>query len=317
MAKEHVRVLVTGAGGFIGSHVVERLGAAGHSVVALDAALPDLYSSEPKRRNLARMSSFDFVDAVIHDDLRTASLEPVLEGVDAVINEAAIPGLAKSWSHLQTYVDCNVVALHRLLDACQRVGVQRFIHASTSSVYGRFAEGDESAPLNPCSPYGVTKVAAENLITAYADNFEFDSIILRYFSAYGPRQRPDMGYHIFCEKLLDDEEISIFGDGKSIRANTYVEDIADATYLALERGIGGSVYNIAGSRSVSPLDAIGILAATLGKEPRLKFCAPRPGDQSVTAGDSSRAFADLGWSPRVPFEVGLRNQAQWQLASRS
>ena len=217
-----MRALVTGAAGFIGSHLCEALVRDGHDVVGLDAFIP-YYSARREAVKPCRppaTSRFVFVEA----DLRTDDLRPHLEGVDAVVHLAAMPGLARSWTDIELYSSCNVVGTARLVEACRLAGVGRFVQVSTSSVYGSDAMGDEAMPLRPASPYGVTKFAAEHLVLANVGQFDFPALILRYFSIYGPRQRPDMGYHIFSEALLDDAPIMLFGDGSQTRSNTYIDD---------------------------------------------------------------------------------------------
>lgn len=211
--KQHI--LVTGAAGFIGSHLCEALLDAGHRVRGLDC-FTDYYSRDQKEANLVlarERDGFELVDA----DLRTDDLGPALDGIDVVINEAVTPGLALSWDNFEQYESCNVYAVTRLIKACQEATVTRFVQASTSSVYGAQATGAEDQVTRPISPYGVTKLAAEQLLLAYNHAFSFPVVVLRYFSIYGPRQRPDMAYRIFCEKLLRDQPLEVFGDGLQSR----------------------------------------------------------------------------------------------------
>jgi nucleoside-diphosphate-sugar epimerase len=310
-----MQVLVTGAAGFIGSHLCETLLAEGHRVVGVDAFV-DYYARERKERNLADLRShpgFTFQEA----DLRTDALEPLLEGVDVVVNEAGMPGLARSWTDTETYLSCNVLAVQRLCEAAVGVGLPRLVHVSTSSVYGTEAVGDETTPTRPVSPYGVTKLAAEHLLLAYHDQFGLPVIVLRYFSIYGPRQRPEMAYSLFTEALIDGHPIAVFGDGRQSRSNTYVSDCVAGTTAALERGTLGEVYNIGGGQELALLDAIGIIAGELGVEPHLAFEPPRPGDQRRTAADVSKARQALGYEPLVGPEEGLRRQVAWHLGERS
>ena len=304
-----MRVLVTGAAGFIGSHVCDRLLADGHEVVGIDC-FTDYYGRRHKEANVrTALTHHNFT--LVEADLRSDQLEPLLEGVDAVINEAATPGLVLSWSDFERYESCNVYAVHRLIKACQDTNIERFIHASTSSVYGPVAMGDEDHATRPISPYGVTKLAAEHLLLAHSDMFDLPVIVLRYFSIYGPRQRPDMAYRIFCERLLRGEPITVFGDGRQSRGNTFVSDCVDATVRALDRGDPGMVLNVGGGRELALLDAIGILADALGTTAEIDFQPPRPGDQQRTIADTSLAKQVLGWSPLVDPEEGLRREAEW------
>jgi UDP-glucuronate 4-epimerase len=301
--------MVTGAGGFIGSNLCDALLAQGHDVVGLDAFV-DYYPRHFKEANLgAALADRRFT--LVEADLRVDELDPLIEGVDAVIHEAAMPGLPRSWDDVEHYTSCNIVATHRLIQACGRQRVGRLVHASTSSVYGSAAEGDESMPLLPVSPYGVTKLAAEHLLRASAEIHDLDHVILRYFSIYGPRQRPDMAYRLFIERMAAGEAITIFGDGTQYRSNTYVGDCVDATIAALTAGRTGEVYNIGGGETVSVLDAIEIIAAHLGVRPRLEFRARRPGDQLRTRADSSKAGRELGYHPGTSIVDGLAREIEW------
>lgn len=304
-----MRIVVTGAAGFIGSHLCERLLDDGHDVVGLDC-FTDYYARSLKASNLEaarRNERFTFAEL----DLRAADLDPVLEGADAVVNEAAMPGLVRSWDDFDAYQSCNFTGLHRLLEASLRAGIGRFVQASTSSVYGVDAVGDEDEPTRPISPYGVTKLAAEHLLLAHHHTHGFPAVILRYFSIYGPRQRPDMAYRIFCERLLSGEPITIYGDGQQTRGNTYVSDCVTATVLALEQGETGRGYNIGGGEAISLIDAVGVLAEALDVEPEIRWADPRPGDQRSTKAVISRAAAELGWEPLVWPRDGLVAEARW------
>ena len=256
------------------------------------------------------------VDRVVAD-LRTADLAELLAGVDAVINEAAMPGQAVSWREFELYSSCNLTAVQRLAEACLAAGVGRLVQVSTSSAYGRNAVGDETLPLAPISPYGVTKVAAESLVQAYVRERGLDAVVLRYFSVYGPRQRPDMAYHLFCEALLDDREVTVFGDGRQSRSNTYVSDVARATVASLTAGDPGLVANIAGGETIALLDALEVLAEAIGVVPRIRWEPAQVGDQRDTRGDASLARAVLGWSPRVGVLAGMQAQAAWHRDRRS
>jgi UDP-glucuronate 4-epimerase len=310
-----MHVLVTGAAGFIGSHLCEALLDAGHSVLGVDAFL-DYYGRERKERNLTALRSrpeFSFSEL----DLRTAPLEPVLDRVEAVVHAAAMPGLVRSWVDMDAYTSCNVLAVQRLCEAAASAGLRRFVHVSTSSVYGTEAVGDESTSTRPVSPYGVTKLAAEHLALAYWSEFGLPAVILRYFSIYGPRQRPEMAYAAFTEALLDGKPLTVFGDGRQSRSNTFVSDCVAGTLAALERGELGGIYNIGGGEEIELLDAIGIIARELGVEPRIVFEPARVGDQRRTAADVSKARRDLGYDPVVGPEEGLRRQVAWHVAERA
>ena len=307
-----MHVLVTGASGFIGSHLTEALLAAGHRVTGVDAFVP-YYPREVKERNLERASAdptFRFVEL----DLRTDPLDVLFEDrLDAVVNEAAMPGLTMSWSEFDAYASCNLLLVQRLLEACRANGVSRFLQASTSSVYGAEAVGDEQVPTRPVSPYGVTKLAAEHLIRAYAATFDIEAVILRYFSIYGPRQRPDMAFNRFIAAMAAGRPITVYGDGSQTRSSTYVGDCVRATTDALAAARAGEAYNVGGGEVVSVLDAITILADVLDVTPDVRFETSRPGDQRHTCADFRKAEEGFGYRPSTPFADGLRRQAEWQL----
>lgn len=306
---------MTGAAGFIGSHLAERLLVDGHDVVGVDC-FTDYYARADKEANLARaatMPGFSFVEA----DLRHADLGPIVAGADAVVNEAATPGLVLSWAHFDQYQSCNLSAVKRLVDACIEQGVAHFVQASTSSVYGAEATGSEEASTLPVSPYGVTKLAAEHLLRAHSETYDLPLTILRYFSIYGPRQRPDMAFRIFCERLLRGEGITVFGDGGQSRSNTYVSDCVEATVAALHRPADGTIFNIGGGEELGLLDAITMVGELMEVEPEIDFRPARRGDQRRTVADTTRATAELGWRPVVDPREGLAQEVAWVRARSS
>jgi nucleoside-diphosphate-sugar epimerase len=306
-----MRYVVTGAAGFVGSHLCATLLGAGHSVVGLDSFMP-YYPREIKERNLVPFREHDrFRFHAL--DLRTDVLPDAVAGADAVFHLAAMPGLKRSWTDFDLYNGCNVTATHRLLEAVRQAGTtpKRFIHVSTSSVYGRFASGDETLPTAPISPYGVTKLAAEHLCRAYADAHGLPLVVLRYFSVYGPGQRPDMGYHQFINALLRDEPVVVTGDGHQTRSNTYVADCVDATVAALEAPVG-ETYNVGGGESASVWDVLRILENLAGRAARVRQEPARLGDQRSTFADTRKLLAHLGFRPRTPLSEGLARQWHWQ-----
>jgi len=305
------RVLVTGVAGFIGSHLAEALLARGDEVVGVDAFVPT-YDRARKQANLGGLLGaprFRFVEA----DLRTDDLRPLLDGVEVVVNEAAMAGLPTSWTDAPSYVECNLIGLARLVAASLQAGVSRFVQASTSSVYGVDACGDETMPTRPVSPYGVSKLAAEHLVLAYTANHGFPATILRYFSIYGPRQRPDMAYHRFVERLRHGLPLEVYGDGRQSRSNTYVDDCVRGTVAAIDAAGVGEVYNLGGGVALELHEAIELLGRELGVSPMIVTMPPRPGDQRRTFADTGKAADAFGYRAEVTPEAGLAAQVRWHL----
>lgn len=305
-------VLITGAAGFVGSHLCESLLEKGHRIIGLDAFIP-YYPRPLKEQNLAGVQDnprFSFHEL----DLRSDELAPALDGVDAVIHLAAQAGLVRSWDQFDSYMTCNVQATQRLLESAVRAGVDHFVQCSTSSVYGRFATGDETSPLEPVSPYGITKLAAEHLCWAYAQKDALPVTVARLYSVYGPRQRPDMGYNIFIRRILNDELITIDGDGTDSRSNTFVLDCVDGLtrILAQPAQSVGETFNIGGGEEVNVLQVLEMLAELTGKTPRTVHGPKRAGDQRRTAADISKARTLLGYDPTTAVMDGLRAQLVWQ-----
>lgn len=305
-----MKCLVTGAAGFIGSHLCERLLALGHHVVGVDAFIP-YYPQPIKEANLAAVRCHPhFTFHAI--DLRTHPLHDLLEEVEAIFHLAAMPGLTRSWTEFDLYQSCNFTASQRLLEAtAAATSLRRFIYASTSSVYGRYGSGDETLPARPISPYGVTKLAAENLCRAFADENGLPLVVVRYFSVYGPRQRPDMGYHRFIDAMLHGKPVTVYGDGLQVRGNTFVSDAVEATVRCLTAPIG-EVYNVGGGETASVWEVLGKLEAIIGREPIVQREAGRPGDQRITGADTARITRHLGWAPGVGLDEGLSRQVAWQ-----
>jgi UDP-glucuronate 4-epimerase len=303
--------LVTGAAGFIGSHLVERLLAEGVAVTGVDC-FTDYYDPALKRRNLAAALG-DPGFRLLELDLGAGDLGALPE-VEVVFHQAAQPGVRASWGTLfGGYTHHNVLATQRLLERYRGSALQRFVYASSSSVYGdaeRYPT-DEAMLPRPFSPYGVTKLAGEHLVLLYGRNFDLPVTALRYFTVYGPRQRPDMAFHRFCRALLAGEPISVYGDGRQSRDFTFIADAIEANLRAWRRSAPQGVYNVGGGSQVEVLEAIGILERALGAKAQLRF-EPRPaGDPLRTRADATRLQADLDYLPRVGIEAGLAEEARW------
>jgi UDP-glucuronate 4-epimerase len=311
-----MRALVTGAAGFIGSHLAERLIDRGDEVVGLDC-FTDYYPPALKRANIAALSGapgFRLVEA----DLLTADLHAMVRDVDVVFHQAGQPGTRLSWSsQFRTYVERNVLATQRLLEACRGSAIDRLVYASSSSVYGNSDSYPcrESTLPRPYSPYGVTKLAAEQLCDLYAANWAVPVVSLRYFTVYGPRQRPDMGIHIFLESALRDEPVRVFGTGDAVRDFTYVGDVVEANLAAAEADVPGpAVVNISGGSSVSVTDLLGCIGEIVGHTLSVDHLPEQPGDVRRTGGSTERAQALLSWKPQTGLDDGLRAQLAWQSA---
>jgi nucleoside-diphosphate-sugar epimerase len=309
-----VRCLVTGAAGFIGSHLCEQLLVAGHDVKGSDAYIP-YYPREIKENSIARLTAFP--NFTFHElDLRHAELEQLLEGVAVVFHLAAMPGLVGSWSNFDLYMSCNLQATYRLLEAVRHANISHFMYGSTSSVYGRIATGNEEMPLLPVSPYGVTKLSAELLCQAYARNFDLPLTILRFFSVYGPGQRPDMAYHRFIQAVLQNLPVTIYGDGNQSRSNTYIADCVRGILLAFERRERslGEIFNIGGGEVVTINQVVDMLSRLAGKPLQVSFAQVQAGDQLSTAADFSKAERLLNYKPAMSVMAGLQEQLKWQRA---
>jgi UDP-glucose 4-epimerase len=307
--------LVTGAAGFIGSHLAERLLESGETVIGVDR-LSDYYSPEIKAANVKRLRedpAFTFVEA----DLMQVAAPALLDGVSRVYHLAGQPGVRPSWGRsFEIYTNDNVMATQALLEAAKEASLERFVYASSSSVYGnaeRFPTTEEDRP-QPLSPYGVTKLAAEHLCHLYAKAHGVPACSLRYFSVYGPRQRPDMGFHRFIRAAAVGEPVRIFGDGLQTRDFTYVVDIVAATLAAGERGRPGEVYNVAGGSRVTVLDVLGMLGRILDTEIDVRHEEAARGDARDTSGDTTKAARELGYVPSVSLDEGLAAQANHALA---
>ena len=307
------RSVVTGVAGFIGSHLAEHLVAQGHEVVGIDCFTP-YYSPQLKRVNLAALMAkpgFQLVEG----DLSTLDLGPVLEGADYVFHQAAQAGVRASWGERFTeYAQHNVLATQRLLEALRGRPLRKLVYASSSSVYGdaRLPMRETARP-QPVSPYGVTKLAAEHLCRLYHVNYGLPAVALRYFTVYGPRQRPDMGIHKFIRAIAAGDRIHVYGDGTQSRDFTYVDDIVRANVLAALSRVTGTAINIGGGSRIVLRDLLDMLQDAVGQRAQLVYMANQKGDIGHTAADCRRAQRLLGFVPAVDIVAGLHRQVSWQL----
>jgi UDP-glucose 4-epimerase len=312
-----MKALVTGGAGFIGSHLSERLLSQGARVRAIDA-FTDFYPRPLKERNLDNLrgrEGYEFVEG----DLRQLDLPKLLGGITHVFHLAAQAGVRRSWgAEFQVYTGLNIDATQRLLEACVGTPIQRLVYASSSSVYGDAVEIPmvETALPQPVSPYGVTKLAAEQLCHLYYSNYRVPAVSLRYFTVYGPRQRPDMGFHRFLTAILAGKPLVQFGDGLQTRDFTFVADAAKATSDAAVRGVPGRVYNIGGGARVSLKEVFELIARVSGRKVTIDHQPPQKGDMRDTYADTTRARVDLGFQPSVTLEEGLRAMWQWMESTK-
>lgn len=307
-----MNALVTGVAGFIGSTLAGRLLEEGASVTGIDC-FTDYYPRPIKERNLATLRlapGFRFVEARIQD----ADLPALLDDVTHVFHLAAQAGVRKSWGReFQIYTVNNIEATQVLLEACCGRPIERVVYASSSSVYGdRVAiPMREDALPQPVSPYGVSKLAAEQLCYLYHVNHGVPTVALRYFTVYGPRQRPDMGFHRFLRAAHRGDPIGVFGDGEQTRDFTFVADAVSATIAAARHGIPGAVYNIGGGSRVSVTHVLGLVERVVGKPLVLRHEGPQKGDMRDTYADTSRARAEIGFAPTHTLEQGLEAEYAW------
>ena len=313
-----MRCLVTGVAGFIGSHLAERLLADGHEVCGIDAFI-DYYPRSFKERNMeaARAwKNFTFVEGNLLD----VNLSPLLEGVEWVFHQAAQAGVRASWGHeFARYVDCNILATQRLLESAMRVKtLRRFIYASSSAVYGEATAlpvREESNMPQPVSPYGVTKLAAEHLCTLYHRNFGVPTVSLRYFTVYGPRQRPDMAFHRFCKAIVEQQPVRIFGDGYQTRDFTYISDVIEANVRAASVDAAiGQVVNIAGGARVTVHTILSTLREITGMPVTVECIEKQHGDVRDTYADTTLAERILGYCPQVQLHEGLAREFAYYAA---
>lgn len=307
-----MRALVTGTAGFIGSHLTGLLLDRGAQVTGIDC-FTDYYARSIKEANLAHSlgrEGFRFVEARLQD----ADLRRLLDGVTHVFHLAAQAGVRKSWGRdFRTYTENNVDASQQLLESCVGLPIERFVYASSSSIYGDNASIPmrEDARPQPVSPYGVTKLAAEQLCYLYHVNHGVPTTSLRYFTVYGPRQRPDMGFHRFIRASLSQEPIALYGDGEQTRDFTFVADAVAATAAAAERGVPGRAYNIGGGSRVSINQVLEMIGHVAGRPLQVRREPAQLGDMRDTFADTALAREDLGFAPSVSLEEGIKAEYRW------
>jgi len=307
-----MKAFITGVAGFIGSTLAERLLADGADVVGLDC-FTDYYPRPMKERNLgALVGQRRF--ALAESSIQAADLAALLADRTHVFHLAAQAGVRRSWGReFSVYTANNVEATQILLEACTHVTLERIVYASSSSVYGDNTPMPmrEDARLQPLSPYGVSKLAAEHLCYLYHVNYGLPTVSLRYFTVYGPRQRPDMGFHKFLRAAMLGEPITLYGDGEQTRDFTFVADAVSATIAAATRGTPGRVYNIGGGSRVSINQVLDMIGRVAGRRPLVTSDSAQKGDMRHTYADTSLARADLGFTPAVTLEEGLAAEYQW------
>jgi UDP-glucuronate 4-epimerase len=307
-----MKCLVTGGAGFIGSSIVDALLAQSAEVIAVDAFV-DYYPREFKERNLLKAKTnknFSFVEG----DLNDLDLKTLIKGVDVIFHQAAQAGVRASWGEqFQDYTAFNVLATQKILEAARSSNtIKQIVYASSSSVYGdaeRYPTVETDLP-KPRSPYGVTKLAAEHLMVLYAKQFHLPTVSLRYFTVYGPRQRPDMAFHRFIRAGLTGQPITVYGDGEQMRDFTYIDDIVAANLAAAKFQQKGYVFNLGGGTDISVNDVLKILTNELGELNIIKH-PPQPGDVFRTGADTSLAKTHLGFAPSYDLTAGLKNEISW------
>ncbi|MCI0482214.1 MAG: NAD-dependent epimerase/dehydratase family protein [Candidatus Dadabacteria bacterium] len=307
-----MKILVTGAAGFIGSHLAERLLKEGYAVKGLDSFL-DYYPRRIKEHNVKGLNGkkgFEFIEG----DILDLDLVKLLDGVDAVFHQAAIAGVRSSWgARFDEYVRNNILGTQLLLEACRDRELKRFVYASSSSVYGDSDELPikETSPVKPVSPYGVTKLSGEQLAYLYYKGYGVPVVSLRYFTVYGPRQRPDMAFHKFLRSVITGGEIEVYGTGEQTRDFTYIGDAVNANLAAFSSGLNGEAYNVGGGSRIKLIECIRLIEEISGKKANLRFTDPQRGDAKHTYADVSKAKKDFRYSPLVGIREGLTEHYNW------
>ncbi|OGF48849.1 MAG: UDP-glucose 4-epimerase [Candidatus Firestonebacteria bacterium RIFOXYA2_FULL_40_8] len=308
-----MKAVVTGAAGFIGSHLCEKLLSKGFEVVGVDC-FTEYYSKDIKKSNLKELNknkNFGFVQG----NLNKIDLKSILSDADYVFHLAAQAGVRSSWGRdFNIYTDNNILAVANLLESLKSSKkLKKLVFASSSSVYGDTTDlpVKETTPTKPVSPYGVTKLAGENLLFSYGANYKLPYVALRFFTVFGPRQRPDMGFNIFITKMLSGKTLPVFSSGKSTRDFTYVADIVDGCLLAAKSNVTGEIINIGGGHRINLLDVIRMLEKITGIKAKLELFKAQNGDVAHTWSDISKAKKLLGYKPKITLEYGLEKEVEW------
>lgn len=313
MEKGSISCLVTGAAGFIGSHLSEQLLNLGYRVIGIDAFI-DYYPRAAKEKNLQQLKKHDLF-SFVEGNLLYVDLKSYLSQVRYVFHQAAQAGVRASWgANFLVYTENNINATQILLEACKNLpNIEKFIYASSSSVYGdtTVLPMQEDAPLHPVSPYGVTKLAAEHLCYLYWKNFGLPTLSLRYFTVFGPRQRPDMAIYRFIKSTLQGESIKVYGDGEQTRDFTFVADAVEANILAMKYSRSGEVFNIGGGSRITINQLITLIHTLLDKSVKIQYQPTEKGDVGHTYADTSRARQNLRFVPKVRMEEGLWEEIKW------
>ncbi|WP_134059406.1 NAD-dependent epimerase/dehydratase family protein [Halanaerobium congolense] len=308
-----MKSLVTGTAGFIGSTLTEELLQEGHQVIGVDCFI-DYYDRSLKENNIN-----SFIDhqnfTLIEENINELDLKELLKDVDYIFHQAAQAGVRSSWGEdFEIYTHNNVKGTQKLLEAAKESNIKKFVYASSSSVYGDTDQlpMQETNRLQPVSPYGVSKLAGENLAYLYHQNFNVPTVSLRYFTVFGERQRPDMAFHIFIKAILEDKKLTVFGDGKQSRNFTHVDDIVKANILAAESDVEGEIFNIGGDgKRVVLNEAIDLMEELIDKEANREYQQVVKGDVKHTSADTSKAKELLGYEPEVEFEEGLAREVEF------
>ena len=307
-----MKVIVTGAAGFIGSTLSEKLISQGFSVIGIDS-VNDNYDVKIKNSNISGLlknKNFKFINSNILD----IDFGGKYSEIQAIFHQAATAGVRSSWGkNFRDYTENNIMATQHLLESFKDSGLKKFIYASSSSVYGNADEMPLriSTLTKPVSPYGVTKLAGENLVNTYHANYGLPTVSLRYFTVYGPRQRPDMAFHIFMKSALQDKQINIYGDGEQIRDFTYIDDVVSANMLALDNGKNGSIYNIGGGSNISINKVLELIEQIAGNKIDINYQQTQKGDVRQTQADISLSKKELKYVPGFDIKTGLLNEYEW------